>query len=443
MAEYLELRYILEFVIIIPAVIFAVVPVIDDLRFRTVTAYIAGGFLLTFAVLLGAYLRAKFMLGSMFIMFPYGVLFFMLYIYIVDAGTGRKLFCFFNSIMLCAFCPLYTVFIMAPLEADNEIWHSAGLFTLQSSVVHIVLLLIVGAIFFRTLHVKLPMLMRQKYIDNVWDFLFLVPLFMTVLMLWSIPIHPDLAMVGRLRPAALIFLWLILMMILLLYHVFWWTALKLTEGAKLQQENTLLTMEGKRYEELRGYMDETRALRHDFRQHILVITQLSGAGKFSELQKYLEQFSGGAYASYTGYSENIAVDAVSSYYASFAEAQGTKIEWDIRLPHNLPMKESEYCVILGNLLENALRAVKNLPEVRRKITVISSLLSETIIGLSVDNPYSGKVTFRKNGLPRSDREGHGIGLMSVMNTVRRYDGSMNIKAEGNIFSVDIILHCNG
>ncbi|MBR0076739.1 MAG: sensor histidine kinase, partial [Synergistaceae bacterium] len=304
---------------------------------------------------------------------------------------------------------------------------------------------IIGAIFFRTLYIKLPMLMKQEYIGTVWDFLFLVPMFMTFLMWWSIPIHPDFAMVGRLRPAALIFLWLILMMILLLYHVFWWTALKLTEGAKLQHENTMLQMESKRYEELRKYMDETKALRHDFRQHILVITQLSGAGKISELQNYLLQINSMTESNYTGFCDNIAVDAVASYYTAFAEEQNTKIEWRLNLPRDLPLKEAEYCVILGNLLENALRAVKNLSEERRIITVISSLLSETIIGISVDNPFNGKIKFRKNGLPRSDREGHGIGLISVLNTVNHYEGSMKISTRKDgkkIFSVDIVLHCN-
>ena len=46
MAEYLTLRYILEFAIIIPAVIFAVMPVADDLRFKSWPAYIIGGILL-------------------------------------------------------------------------------------------------------------------------------------------------------------------------------------------------------------------------------------------------------------------------------------------------------------------------------------------------------------------------------------------------------------
>ena len=201
-------------------------------------------------------------------------------------------------------------------------------------------------------------------------------------------------------------------------------------------------MESKRYEELRNYMEETSALRHDFRQHILVIKQLSSNEKFNELQEYLAQFEDIADKSYTGYCENIAVDAIASYYTAFAETQNTKIEWDLNLPHNLPLKEAEYCAILGNLLENALRAVKNLSQEQRYVNVLSSLLSDTIIGISVDNPFSGKMKFDKNGLPRSDREGHGIGLVSVMNTVKRYDGTMKVTADKEIFSVDIVLHCN-
>ena len=115
----------------------------------------------------------------------------------------------------------------------------------------------------------------------------------------------------------------------------------------------------------------------------------------------------------------------------------------MNLPQDLPINESEYCALLGNLIENALRAVKTLPESRRRVKVISSLLSESIIGLSVENPFSGTITLGKNGLPVSDsvnEDEHGIGLMSVMNTVKRHDGSMNITTEGNVFSVDVVLY---
>lgn len=439
---YIALRYILELVIIIPAIIFAVLPVHDDLKIKSKYAYITGGILAVILVLACAFMRAKYNLSNSEVMLPSGAILFGLYVLLVNAGTGRKLFCVCNSIMLCTFSALYTVFLMAPVEAENELWYQAGVFTLKSGIIYFLLTVIIGAIFFKTLYIKLPMLMKQEYISSAWDFMFLVPLFMAVLMWWSIPLHPDLAMVGRLRPAALIFLWLILMMTLLLYHLFWWTAEKLTEGAELQNQNTLLMMEGKRYKELRNYMDETRALRHDFRQHILVISQLAVSGKLTELQNYLLQFSEGTDKNYTGYCGNIAVDAVASYYTSSAEAQNTRIEWKLNLPHELPIKESEYCVILGNLLENALKAVKNLPAKKRYVKVISSLLSDSLIGISIDNPFMGKIKTGKNGLPLSDSEGHGIGLMSVLNTVKRYRGTMNITEENKIFSVNIILQCN-
>ena len=67
------------------------------------------------------------------------------------------------------------------------------------------------------------------------------------------------------------------------------------------------------------------------------------------------------------------------------------------------------------------------------------MLSDSMLGLSVDNEYYGSITLNKNGLPETTREGHGMGLISVMNTVNHYGGTMSISTENNIFSVDIIL----
>ena len=117
-----------------------------------------------------------------------------------------------------------------------------------------------------------------------------------------------------------------------------------------------------------------------------------------------------------------------------------KISWRLELPHTLPVKETEYCAMMGNLIENALKAVKTLPQEKRKVNVISSMLSDAMLGLSVDNEYAGSISIGRNGLPESIREGHGMGLISVMNTVNHYGGTMNISTMDNIFSVDIILY---
>ncbi len=437
------LRYVIELAIIIPDAVFVFLPVIDSLCWRKWVTYSVSGVLLPVFVVSAAWVSSIEMFPVIPVLVVSVMFLFLVFFFSVRVSLGRKLFCFFSSIMLGAFCLLYSISIMASFEAENELWASTRLLTIESGLVSLCISLFIGAITFSLPIKKISELLNEELVNGMWDYLFLLPLGATVLIWWLTPICPKVLLIARSRVFMLVLLPLIPLMILLIYYLLWWTASKFSESARLQQENMLLTMEGKRYEELRNYMDETRTLRHDFRQHILVMTQLSGAGKFSELQSYLQQFSVGTEANYTRYCDNVAVDAVASHYTAFAESQSTKIDWRMTLSHDLPMKESDYCVILGNLLENALKAVKNLSEERRKITVISSLLSDTIIGLSVDNPYSGRIRFRRNGLPRSDREGHGIGLTSVLNTVKRYDGSMNITAEKNKFSVDIVLYCNG
>ena len=442
MTTKIFLSYVLELSIIIPDAVFIFLPVLEDLRWRGWITYGISGVLLPIFVALAAWNSAANMLPVIPVLVVAVLFLFLIFFFSVRISLGQKLFCFFNAIMIGAFCLLYSIAVMASTEADNELWEATRLLSLESGLVSLGLSILLGVIFLRVLTKELPLLLKEERINGIWDFLFLLPFVATLLIAWLTPIWPKNLLIGRSRVIMLVLLLLIPLVVLLIYYLIWWVAAKFSESARLQQTNTLLAVEGKRYEELRNYMDETRALRHDFRQHIIAMISLANSDKFSELKSYLLQFNEAAEKSYSGYCDNIVIDAVASYYTSLAEKQGTRIEWNLNLPRELPLQESEYCVILGNLLENALRAVKNLAEDRRYVKVISSLYSETIVEISTDNPFSGKIKFGRNGLPKSERGGHGIGLTSVLDTVKRYDGSMNITTEDKIFTVDIVLHCN-
>ena len=79
------LRYIFEFLMIIPAVIFAVLPVLNDLRFKSLKFRVTTGILLLCLVILGAYIRAEFNLSIALIIIPYAIIIFILYIIFVLA----------------------------------------------------------------------------------------------------------------------------------------------------------------------------------------------------------------------------------------------------------------------------------------------------------------------------------------------------------------------
>ena len=104
------------------------------------------------------------------------------------------------------------------------------------------------------------------------------------------------------------------------------------------------------------------------------------------------------------------------------------------------MPEAELCMMLGNLLENAVRASAALPPEERSIRVLLRMLSPGMLGLIVENRYSG-VLHRENGKLRSTAHpGSGVGLLSVQTAVDRYQGEMTVETENRLFRVNILLN---
>ena len=432
----LTVRYALELAIIIPAVIFGLMPVIDSLRIKLSFAFWAFGLAMAVMIPGGSFIGVKYGVRVRTLILTFSAVILAAYFCVIDSDAGKKLFCLFNSAMLCLLCPMYTIYVNAPYELAND----SGVFLLSSGAISLIISVMIGAVFFRTLSVKIPFVLKEDSIRDIWRYMFLIPLAMSAVIYWMTPNFPAVVLTGRVRPVGFILVMFLTAGIFIFCHIFWHIVSRITERAKLQQENALLTMESKRYKEMRSYMEVTRALRHDFRQHIFVMSELSEAGRITELEAYIAQLAENAGKGYRTFCANSAVDAIASHYDGMAKREGAKIFWRLDLPHTLKMREPDYCAMMGNLIENALRAVQQLSQEKRKVRVISSMLSDAMLGLSVDNEYSGTISFGKNGLPDSGSEGHGMGLISVMNTVNHYGGTMNINTVNNIFSVDIILY---
>ena len=443
MRTEITLRYALEFTMLIPAAIFAFMPVSEYMRFTSLKSYVIAGIFVIASIFASAYLCSVYMLRMHDIVIPCMLILFVLYYFSVNTSLNKKLFCFFNAAMLCTFGPLYTILTTAPYELTNPLWFMLKLFTFRSGFIFLGFTVLTGMIFFRTLTIKIPFLLREESVKDAWKYLFLVPMVISLLTYWMTPNSPIVVMTGRVRTISFVLYLFVPLSVFMFYHIFWWTAKRFAESAKLQQKNTFLIMESKRYNALRRYMEHTRTLRHDFRQHISVLSQLAESNDIENIKNYISQLNEASSKSYKAYSANSVVDALAAHYDSIAHSIGAAIDFRIELPATLPVKESDLCALLGNLIENALRAVKSLNEESRHVKVISVMLSRAMLGLSVSNYYDGTINFGDNGLPvSSSGERHGLGLNSVSNTVKRYGGSMNINTEENTFSVDIILYCN-
>jgi len=429
-------NYVLILLILIPTLTYSMLPLQSFLRYPKKRTLMYASVSLAAIIIICA-----FMGNATEMSFKRTLIISMIPLLAVHLGlsTGNlamRLFTFFNATMITGNSLVYGSVLAAPFETDGSFLTMEPITCLSCLAVSLVL----GVIYYMTLTRHIPYLLKTEHVNMDFRLVILITVFITLLFFWVMPEYATVVMTGRVRATILAFLLLGPGAFLLVYHAMWRVAVNLTENAELRESNELMAMQQKRYEELRAYMDETRSLRHDFRQHLLVIDDYAKKGETDKLSDYISQFTDSLKEHRNVIAANPALDAVASHYESVADSQQTHIKWLIELPYTLPIKESDFITIFGNLVENALTAVSELPEESRTVHVNARMLSDEMLGLTVKNPYEGTIKIKKNGLPKSDRAGHGIGLTSVKAVVNRYNGALDINTEDSMFTAGVLLY---
>lgn len=152
--------------------------------------------------------------------------------------------------------------------------------------------------------------------------------------------------------------------------------------------------------------------RHDLRHRLQVVAELVARGdKHTALefldtaQKRLDE------QKEIRWCRPPVLDVVFSSYFDQAKNQEISVDAQISLPNTLPVNESELAIILANALENAIHANLELPREQRKIHC--KMVGTPGVMLELSNPCTGNVCFDGNGLPMTQREGHGLGVQSI------------------------------
>ena len=160
-----------------------------------------------------------------------------------------------------------------------------------------------------------------------------------------------------------------------------------------------------------------------------------------EAEKYLEKYIGDTTEKTEEFSKsgNLPVDAVLNYKNMIAKSKGINIILEQQIPIDLPYKDSDICIILGNLLDNAIEAVESS---RNKEIRVYIMYFRHKFKIKVSNYYEGQLKKDGSGdyvTGKGDKINHGLGLKSVRTIVESYGGLMEISSEDFIFQVSILI----
>jgi len=176
-----------------------------------------------------------------------------------------------------------------------------------------------------------------------------------------------------------------------------------------------------------------------------VVQALASEGDYQKLMEYARSFGGRVgFEAQDAYCKHYVSDMLLRMYAGFARRQNTEFSVEAALPEVLPFDDVDLCVILGNLLENALEASMRIQENDRNI-LVRLRCKMNHFGISVDNAFDGVIETRGAHFLSLKRNGRaGIGLASVRSVCERYGGSAEFCArEDAVFHGEILLPLSG
>lgn len=175
-----------------------------------------------------------------------------------------------------------------------------------------------------------------------------------------------------------------------------------------------------------------RFLRHDFYRHINKLKLLSEENDIKSIRQYLNEMEDAVVIkkeySKTG---NEDVDSLLNYELSLADEFGAEIIYDVNLPEKLNISSFDITIILGNLMDNAIEALRHS---ERKLLKVNIQFNKGIIRIDIENSYDP--TYRK----KNDGREHGIGLLSVENTLQKYHGKLDSYPEESKYHTTAIFY---
>lgn len=239
---------------------------------------------------------------------------------------------------------------------------------------------------------------------------------------------------------------ILLAMNVLIFYIY----MKLADELRLRRMNSVyeqqLELCERHQQEREISMLQLRDTKHNMKNNLISILAYAENEECDKIIEFVNEVldEGGITMSTVSNSGNIVIDSLIGYWSVRAKKQGIDFSVSINIPMIMPFKGADLCLILGNLLENAVEAAQNADG--EKYIKIQLKYDRNNLLLFVSNSYKGMVIRTKDKTFKStkpDAGNHGVGLPSVYRAVAKYQGTIVIEDKiPENFYVRVLLYGN-
>ena len=196
----------------------------------------------------------------------------------------------------------------------------------------------------------------------------------------------------------------------------------------------------KYYDEVSGMYDKMRGWRHDYRHHIQTMKVHMANGDYGQVSEYLDMLDDDLTNVETVVKTGDPMaDAVLNSKLSVAVSKKINIKAQARIPVKLTTPELDFCIILGNLLDNAIEATLPLPEEERLIRIYLEMKGSYLYIHIANSAFGAKKSKVGTRFKSTKSSEHGFGLVRTDEVVKKNCGYITRASEDGAFTTEVIL----
>ncbi len=208
---------------------------------------------------------------------------------------------------------------------------------------------------------------------------------------------------------------------------------KLTESFRLNREAALLEMQAhslsQYVEEAKLRYEKTKSFRHDIKNHITVLKELLENEKTKAALQYVEGMEDlTADISFPVSTNHPVLDILIGNKLGIAEENQIEVQCSMIVPYPCGISDIDFCIILGNALDNAVAACNRIGDGKQKYIHVTGKVQGDFLFMEIENSCTGGRAVRG-----------GTGLTNIRTAVEKYHGAMEIRTEGETFTLSILV----
>jgi hypothetical protein len=209
-----------------------------------------------------------------------------------------------------------------------------------------------------------------------------------------------------------------------------------TEQAILQMQIETISTQIELY---RDFQKQGSIYRHDLRHQLQYLSACIIDNQTKEALDYIAKINKDvADIQVRQYCENNSINLILSAYVSKAQKNNIGIEVIAGVPIKSSNKFIDACVVLANGIDNAINACNKLSIEDDKKIVVKCKYEKTKLMIEICNNFKNRVIFEED-LPITTEKNRGLGVKSIVATVKKYQGLYSFSEQDGIFTMRVIM----